>query len=106
MLLWEGGKIKCEIATKGKKGGVEPIHVGGLAVVLIEDGEIVTAGADGHIRIWDLDVVDLADAPSEHDMVFTMDPQLERKVHPNRFLTKLLVHTLTIAEMLTGWEWS
>jgi hypothetical protein len=82
MLLWEGGKIKCEIACKGKKGGSgpEPIHAGGIDVILIEDGEVVTAGADGHIRIWDLDVVDLADAPSETDMVFTMDAQLERKV--------------------------
>mmetsp|Transcript_24697 Transcript_24697/g.74172 ORF Transcript_24697/g.74172 Transcript_24697/m.74172 type:complete len:1868 (-) Transcript_24697:86-5689(-) len=81
MLLWEGGKIKCEIAAKGKKGGApEPIHAGGVDVVLIEDGEVVTAGADGHIRIWDLDVVDLADAPSETNMVYLMDPQLERKV--------------------------
>ena len=76
MLLWEGGKIKCEIARKGKA----PCHAGGVDVCLIEDGEIVTAGADGCIRIWDMETIDLADQPSETDLVFEMEPQLERKV--------------------------
>lgn len=89
--------IKCEIAKKapmgpevGASGGKSsqrplPVHTGGVTVVLIEDGEIITAGADGHIRIWDLDVIDLADAPSELDSVYPVEPQLEHKVATPHF---------------------
>ena len=56
LLLWEGGMIKCEIAKKAPMGpevGASvgkssqrplPVHTGGVTVVLIEDGEIITAG--------------------------------------------------------------
>eukprot|EP00040_Diaphanoeca_grandis_P030987 m.184465 g.184465 ORF g.184465 m.184465 type:complete len:1849 (+) comp32191_c0_seq1:110-5656(+) len=76
MLLWEGGKIKCEIARKGK----HPCHMGSLEVVMLEDAELITAGSDGHIRVWNLDEIDLADAPDEHNMVYEMDPMMDRKV--------------------------
>lgn len=76
MLLWEAGKIKCEIARKGKK----PCHAGAIECVFCEDGEIMTAGADGHVRIWDLETIDLADAPSQEDPTFEMEPMMERKL--------------------------
>lgn len=76
MLLWEAGKIKCEIARKGKK----PCHTGRLEVVVMDEGEIITAGFDGHARVWNFDEIDLADAPSEQDLVYEMEPLLERKI--------------------------
>ena len=45
LLLWEGGFIKCEIARKGKK----KCHLGNVEAILLEDGDIITAGADGEL---------------------------------------------------------
>jgi hypothetical protein len=47
LLLWEGGFIKCEIARKGRK----PCHVGAIECCYLDDGDIITAGADGHIKV-------------------------------------------------------
>ena len=70
LLLWEGGFIKCELARKGRK----PCHVGPIECCYLDEGEIITAGADGHIKLWDLDVVDVADKPSDVDNIFELDP--------------------------------
>ena len=47
LLLWEGGFIKCEIARKGRK----PCHVGPIECCYLDDGEVITAGADGNIKV-------------------------------------------------------
>lgn len=47
LLLWEGGLIKCEIVRKGRKN----CHNGPVECVIIEENEIISAGADGHIRV-------------------------------------------------------
>ncbi|KAI9094908.1 WD40-repeat-containing domain protein [Phlyctochytrium arcticum] len=57
LLLWDGGMIKCEIAGKGRK----PCHQGKVEVVTLLDGEIITAGEDGYIRVWDFETIDTAD---------------------------------------------
>jgi WD40 repeat protein len=76
LLLWEGGFIKCEIARKGGKR----CHVGAVdTVVLLEEGDVATAGADGHVRIWDFEALDAADRP--HDSpYFELEPIAERKL--------------------------
>ncbi|KAJ3110143.1 Cilia- and flagella-associated protein 44 [Phlyctochytrium bullatum] len=58
MLLWDGGMIKCELALKGKK----PCHAGKIEVILLQEGEVFTAGEDGYVRVWDLETIDTADA--------------------------------------------
>lgn len=47
MLLWEGGLIKVEIGRKGKK----LCHQGSIQQILLDEGELMTVGSDGFIRV-------------------------------------------------------
>ena len=47
MLLWEGGLIKVEIGRKGKK----LCHQGSIQQILLDEGELMTIGSDGYIRV-------------------------------------------------------
>jgi hypothetical protein len=47
MLLWEGGLIKVEIGRKGKK----MCHHGTIQQILLDEGELMTIGSDGYIRV-------------------------------------------------------
>lgn len=60
LLLWEGGSIKCEISCKGKK----PCHAGKVEVILLDEGEVISAGVDGVVRVWDFESIDNADISS------------------------------------------
>ena len=61
LLLWEGDQIKCEI---GRKDGV-PCHKGSIDVVVLEEGELITAGEDGFVRIWDPETIDGLEVSTE-----------------------------------------
>ncbi len=83
LLLWEGGAVKCEIGRKEGK-----CHRGAIEVVLMGEGEILTAGDDGVIRIWDaqaVDEADLVDVPggSTLDRLVTLEPLDEITVGNN-----------------------
>ena len=58
LLLWDGGLIKCEIMARGRK----PMHTGMIEVCFLEEGELITAGADGVIRVWDVEQMDNMEA--------------------------------------------
>ncbi len=47
MLLWDGGLIKVEIARRHKK----PCHVGAIQQIIMDEGELMTIGEDGYIRV-------------------------------------------------------
>ncbi len=47
LLLWEGDLVKCEISRKGRK----PCHAGPIECVYLDESDIITAGADGVIRV-------------------------------------------------------
>jgi hypothetical protein len=47
LLLWEGGLVKCEFSRKARK----PCHAGPIECVYIDEGEVITAGADGVVRV-------------------------------------------------------
>lgn len=47
MLLWEGGLIKVEITRKQKKS----CHTGPIQQILLDEGELITVGSDGYIRV-------------------------------------------------------
>ncbi|CAG2237888.1 CFAP44 [Mytilus edulis] len=75
MLLWEGGLIKVEITRKGKK----PCHQGPIEQILLDEGELITVGSDGCIRVWDFESIDTADA-TDDSATFEMEPMNELKV--------------------------
>lgn len=47
MLLWDGGLIKVEISRKNKK----PCHQGSIQQIIMDEGELMTIGNDGYIRV-------------------------------------------------------
>ncbi len=47
MLLWDGGLIKAEIARKGKK----TCHVGMIEQFFLDEGELITIGDDGFVKV-------------------------------------------------------
>ncbi|XP_059142623.1 cilia- and flagella-associated protein 44-like isoform X2 [Physella acuta] len=75
MLLWEGGLIKVEITCRGKKN----CHQGPIMQILLDEGELMTIGVDGYIRVWDFEAIDTADATDDSG-IFEMDPMNELKV--------------------------
>ncbi|XP_069115004.1 cilia- and flagella-associated protein 44-like isoform X2 [Argopecten irradians] len=75
MLLWEGGLIKVEICCKGRKA----CHVGNIMQILLDEGELMTVGEDGYIKVWDFESVDTADTTDDTGM-FEMEPMNELRV--------------------------
>ncbi|XP_054829046.1 cilia- and flagella-associated protein 44 isoform X2 [Eublepharis macularius] len=57
MLLWEGGLIKVELCRPGHK----TCHNGPINQLVLDEGELVTVGSDGYIRVWDFETIDTAD---------------------------------------------
>ncbi|KAJ6662253.1 hypothetical protein lerEdw1_012416 [Lerista edwardsae] len=57
LLLWEGGLIKVELCRPGNK----TCHNGPINQLVLDEGEVVTVGSDGYIRVWDFETIDTAD---------------------------------------------
>jgi len=47
MLLWDGGLCKVEISRRNKK----KCHQGSIQQIIVDEGEILTIGVDGFIRV-------------------------------------------------------
>ena len=47
MLLWDGGLIKVEICKKGKKS----CHNGMIQQFFMDEGELITIGVDGYVKV-------------------------------------------------------
>lgn len=47
LLLWEGGLIKVELCRPGNK----TCHNGPINQLVLDEGEVVTVGSDGYIRV-------------------------------------------------------
>ncbi|XP_009945583.1 PREDICTED: WD repeat-containing protein 52 [Leptosomus discolor] len=58
LLLWEGGLIKVELCRAGRK----PCHSGPVSQLVLDEGELVTVGKDGFIRVWNFETIDVADS--------------------------------------------
>ncbi|XP_019404351.1 PREDICTED: cilia- and flagella-associated protein 44 isoform X2 [Crocodylus porosus] len=58
LLLWEGGLIKVELCRTGRR----PCHSGPVNQLVLDEGELVTAGGDGYVRVWDFETIDTADS--------------------------------------------
>ena len=57
LLLWEDGLVKCEFDRQGGK----KCHNGMVEVVFLNGHDIISAGKDGVIRIWDFTTIDTAE---------------------------------------------
>ncbi|XP_070551975.1 cilia- and flagella-associated protein 44-like isoform X2 [Ptychodera flava] len=75
MLLWDGGLIKVQVCRKNKKN----CHAGNIEQFVMDEGELITIGADGFVRVWDFETIDTADSPEESGL-FEMEPMNELKV--------------------------
>ena len=51
MLVWEGGLIKVELCRAARKS----CHQGPINQIVLDEGEVITIGADGCIRVSFLD---------------------------------------------------
>lgn len=47
MLLWDDGLCINEISRKGKK----PCHHGPIQQIIMDEGELITVGIDGYVRV-------------------------------------------------------
>ena len=58
LIIWEGNLVKAHIQLEGKV----PLHKGMIEVVLVQEKFLITAGGDGYIKWWDLDVIENGEA--------------------------------------------
>ena len=75
MLLWDGGLIKVEITRKGRK----TCHQGNIEQFFLDEGELITAGLDGCVKVWDFECIDTAEAHNQTKL-FELEPMSELKV--------------------------
>ncbi|XP_072116973.1 cilia- and flagella-associated protein 44 isoform X3 [Mobula birostris] len=78
MLLWDGGLIKVELRRKGDR----PCHQGSINQFVLDEGELITIGSDGCVRVWDFETIDTAEAYDEYSVV-EMEPMNELFVGRN-----------------------
>ena len=55
---------------------------GMIEAIYLDEGELISAGADGYVRVWDFETIDNADI-SDENVTFEMDPLTEIKVSQN-----------------------
>jgi WD40 repeat protein len=60
LMLWEGNLIKAHLVLEVEPK--KPLHDGYIEFVCIDGQHIITAGADGFIKYWDLSIIDQAEA--------------------------------------------
>ena len=75
LLVWEEGYIQLEVTRKDGSS----CHEGQINHIIAEEGELITVGCDGWIRVWDLESICNAratDSESEK-ATFHLDPMNE-----------------------------
>ncbi|KPP67019.1 cilia- and flagella-associated protein 44-like [Scleropages formosus] len=85
MLLWEGGLIKVEICRKGGR----QCHSGAIQQFSLDEGELVTIGTDGAVRVWDFETIDTADCMDDTGF-FEMEPMNELVIGRNVCLSYMV----------------
>ncbi|XP_051006513.1 cilia- and flagella-associated protein 44, partial [Acomys russatus] len=78
LLLWEGSLIKVELCRTGMKS----CHHGPINQIMLDEGEVITAGSDGCVRIWDFETIDTADVIDDTGLL-EIEPINELQVDKN-----------------------
>ncbi|XP_036208237.1 cilia- and flagella-associated protein 44 [Myotis myotis] len=78
MLVWEAGLIKVELTRTGNK----LCHQGPINQIMLDEGEVITIGSDGWVRIWDFETIDTADIVDETGLL-EIEPINELQVDKN-----------------------
>ncbi|KAL6038571.1 hypothetical protein STEG23_023230, partial [Scotinomys teguina] len=78
LLLWEGSLIKVELCRTGMKS----CHQGPINQIMLDEGEVITAGSDGCVRIWDFETIDTADIIDDTGLL-EIEPINELQVDKN-----------------------
>nr|XP_019590423.1 PREDICTED: cilia- and flagella-associated protein 44 isoform X2 [Rhinolophus sinicus] len=78
MLLWEAGFIKVELCRSISKC----CHQGPINQIMLDEGEVITIGSDGYVRIWDFETIDTADTIDESGLL-EIEPINELQVDKN-----------------------
>ncbi|XP_052596738.1 cilia- and flagella-associated protein 44 isoform X3 [Peromyscus californicus insignis] len=78
LLLWEGSLIKVELCRTGMKS----CHQGPINQIMLDEGEVITAGSDGCVRIWDFETIDTADTVDDTGLL-EIEPINELQVDKN-----------------------
>ncbi|XP_026513175.1 cilia- and flagella-associated protein 44 [Terrapene carolina triunguis] len=90
LLLWEGGLIKVELCRTGHR----PCHNGPVNQLVLDEGELVTVGGDGYIRVWDFETIDAADSVDDTGLL-EMEHMNELLVGKNVNLSSIMkIHDL------------
>uniref|UniRef100_A0A8C9S6G7 Cilia- and flagella-associated protein 44 n=1 Tax=Scleropages formosus TaxID=113540 RepID=A0A8C9S6G7_SCLFO len=95
MLLWEGGLIKVEICRKGGR----QCHSGAIQQFSLDEGELVTIGTDGAVRVWDFETIDTADCMDDTGF-FEMEPMNELVIGRNVCLSYMVKSSVGVFHML------
>lgn len=72
ILVWEEGLIKFEVCRKNRS----TCHVNGITQIGYKDGDVMTVGMDGYVRIWFWETVTNADPP-DTDPFVPIEPTYE-----------------------------
>ncbi|XP_037691493.1 cilia- and flagella-associated protein 44 isoform X2 [Choloepus didactylus] len=78
LLLWEASLIKVELCRTGRKS----CHQGPINQIMLDEGEVITVGSDGCVRIWDFETIDTADVIDETGLL-EIEPINELQVDKN-----------------------
>ncbi|XP_053421789.1 cilia- and flagella-associated protein 44 [Nycticebus coucang] len=85
MLLWEAGLIKVELCRNGRKS----CHHGAINQIMLDEGEVITVGSDGCVRIWDFETIDTADVINDTGLL-EIEPMNELQVGKNVKLSSMI----------------
>uniref|UniRef100_H0X5H9 Cilia- and flagella-associated protein 44 n=1 Tax=Otolemur garnettii TaxID=30611 RepID=H0X5H9_OTOGA len=85
MLLWEAGLIKVELCRNGRKS----CHHGPINQIMLDEGEVITVGSDGCVRIWDFETIDTADVINDTGLL-EIEPMNELQVGKDVKLSSMI----------------
>ncbi|XP_014831211.1 PREDICTED: cilia- and flagella-associated protein 44 [Poecilia mexicana] len=86
LLLWEGNTIRVEITRMEGRS----CHVGVVQPFTLEDGQLMTFGADGAVRSWDFEKINMATMSDSSSHWFELEPINELLVGYNVCLTSVV----------------